>query len=51
MLIHQPHGGVEGQTADVGLAASEFAEMRDRMIAILVRHTGQPEAPEAVAAG
>jgi ATP-dependent Clp protease protease subunit len=44
VLIHQPHGGVQGQTADIELAASEFAEMRDRMIAILVRHTGQPEA-------
>ncbi len=41
VLIHQPHGGVQGQTADIELAASEFAEMRDRMIGILVRHTGQ----------
>ena len=44
VLIHQPHGGVQGQTADIELHAREFAEMRDRMIGILVRHTGQPEA-------
>lgn len=44
VLIHQPHGGVQGQTADIELHAREFAQMRDRMIGILVAHTGQPEA-------
>jgi ATP-dependent Clp protease protease subunit len=43
VLIHQPHGGVQGQTTDIELHAREFAQMRDRMIGILVAHTGQPE--------
>ncbi len=42
VLIHQPHGGMQGQTTDLELAAREFAEMRDRMVHILAHHTGQP---------
>lgn len=41
VLIHQPHGGVQGQTADIELHAREFAEMRERMVKILAEHTGQ----------
>jgi ATP-dependent Clp protease protease subunit len=41
-LIHQPHGGAQGQTTDVELAAKEMAFMRQRMNEILSRHTGQP---------
>jgi len=42
ILIHQPHGGVQGQTTDVELAAKEMAFMRQRMNEILANHTGQP---------
>ncbi|MGH9138276.1 MAG: ATP-dependent Clp protease proteolytic subunit [Acidimicrobiales bacterium] len=42
VLIHQPHGGVQGQTADIEVHAREFAVMRERMVDILAHHTGQP---------
>jgi ATP-dependent Clp protease protease subunit len=42
VLIHQPHGGVQGQTTDIEVHAREFTVMRDRMINILAHHTGQP---------
>jgi ATP-dependent Clp protease protease subunit len=42
VLIHQPHGGAQGQTTDVELAAKEMVFMRHRMTEILAEHTGQP---------
>jgi ATP-dependent Clp protease protease subunit len=42
VLIHQPHGGVQGQTVDMELAVKEMVEMRERMVDILVKATGQP---------
>jgi ATP-dependent Clp protease protease subunit len=41
VLIHQPHGGAQGQSTDIELAAREMAIMRERMVGILVHHTGQ----------
>ena len=41
VLIHQPHGGVQGQSTDLELAVTEIVEMRRRMIDILVDATGQ----------
>jgi ATP-dependent Clp protease protease subunit len=43
VLIHQPHGGAQGQSTDLELAVAEIVEMRRRMVDILVRHTGQDE--------
>jgi ATP-dependent Clp protease protease subunit len=43
VLIHQPHGGMEGQTSDLERAVSEVVEMRRRMVQILVERTGQTE--------
>jgi ATP-dependent Clp protease protease subunit len=42
VLIHQPHGGAQGQSTDLELAVAEMVEMRRRMIDILVDSTGQP---------
>ena len=42
VLIHQPHGGAQGQSSDLEIAAREMVEMRERMVKILVHHTGQP---------
>ena len=42
VLIHQPHGGAQGQSTDLEIAAKEMVEMRERMVGILVHHTGQP---------
>jgi ATP-dependent Clp protease, protease subunit len=41
VLIHQPHGGAQGQSTDMELAVAEMVEMRRRMIDILVQGTGQ----------
>jgi ATP-dependent Clp protease, protease subunit len=48
VLIHQPHGGAQGQSTDMELAVKEMVEMRTRMVDILVRATGQT--PERITA-
>jgi ATP-dependent Clp protease protease subunit len=42
VLIHQPHGGAQGQSIDMELAVREMVEMRERMVDILTAATGQP---------
>jgi ATP-dependent Clp protease protease subunit len=42
VLIHQPHGGAQGQSSDLERAVAEMVEMRRRMVQILADHTGQP---------
>ena len=44
VLIHQPHGGAQGQSTDLELQIAEVVEMRRRMVDILVRSTHQSEA-------
>jgi ATP-dependent Clp protease protease subunit len=41
VLIHQPHGGAQGQSTDLELAVAEMVEMRRRMVQILAESTGQ----------
>src|SRR5690606_3060569 len=41
VLIHQPHGGAQGQSTDLEIQIRETVEMRDRMVDILVAATGQ----------
>ena len=41
VLIHQPHGGAQGQQIDIEIQAREITFMRQRMEEILVEHTGQ----------
>jgi ATP-dependent Clp protease, protease subunit len=41
VLIHQPHGGAQGQSIDMELAVKEMVEMRERMVDILVTATRQ----------
>jgi ATP-dependent Clp protease, protease subunit len=43
VLIHQPHGGAQGQSTDLELQVAEVVEMRRRMVDILVASTGQSE--------
>jgi len=38
--VHQPLGGVQGQAADIEIAAKEILRMRDLINKILMRHTG-----------
>jgi ATP-dependent Clp protease protease subunit len=42
VLIHQPHGGAQGQSTDIEIQVREMVEMRERMVDILVTATGQP---------
>jgi ATP-dependent Clp protease, protease subunit len=41
ILIHQPSGGFEGQSADVEIHAREILELRERIESIYIRHSGQ----------
>jgi len=40
--MHQAFGGVQGQAADIAIAAKEILRIQDRIRDILVKHTGQP---------
>ena len=42
MMIHQPLGGFQGQATDIDIHAQEILRVRDKLNAILVKHTGQP---------
>ncbi|MDD5155355.1 MAG: ATP-dependent Clp endopeptidase proteolytic subunit ClpP [Candidatus Omnitrophica bacterium] len=42
IMIHQPWGGIEGVAADISIHAKEILKMRDKINAILSKHTGQP---------
>jgi ATP-dependent Clp protease protease subunit len=41
VLLHQPHGGVEGQSADIEIHAREIARQRRRVEELLAEHTGR----------
>ena len=42
ILIHQPSGGFQGQSTDIGIHAEEALKLRRRMEEIYAEHTGQP---------
>jgi ATP-dependent Clp protease protease subunit len=41
ILIHQPHGGAQGQAVDIALQAKEIVRMRETLDELLAYHTGQ----------
>jgi ATP-dependent Clp protease protease subunit len=41
ILLHQPHGGYQGQTTDIQIHAKEAMELRRRMEEIYAQHTGR----------
>ena len=41
ILLHQPHGGVEGQAVDIEIQAKEIVRNRELMSEIIAKHTGQ----------
>jgi ATP-dependent Clp protease, protease subunit len=41
IMIHQPHGGAQGQAVDIEIQAREILELRERLNKILAKHTGQ----------
>ena len=42
ILIHQPHGGFQGQSTDIQIHAKESLALRRRMEEIYAEHTGRP---------
>jgi ATP-dependent Clp protease protease subunit len=42
ILMHQPHGAVQGVATDIAIQAEQFAYMRRTMAERLAMHTGQP---------
>jgi ATP-dependent Clp protease protease subunit len=48
ILIHQPHGGAEGQSTDIQIQAREMQFARDRTEELLALHTGQAREQIAV---
>lgn len=43
VMIHQPWGGVEGQSSDIAIHAKEILRLKKLSIDILARHTGKKE--------
>ena len=41
ILIHQPHGGAEGQSVDIEIQAREISRIRDLLDELLAENTGQ----------
>lgn len=42
ILLHQPMGGVSGQTVDIEIHAREMVTVREQLNRIISNHTGQP---------
>lgn len=42
VMIHQPYGGVYGQTSDIQIQAEQILKDKRRLTEILAAHTGQP---------
>lgn len=41
IMIHQPHGGAQGQASDIEIQAKEILRLRARLNEIYVKHTGR----------
>src|ERR671918_599243 len=41
VMLHQPHGGAQGQASDIEIQARLIVQMREQLNQILVHHTGQ----------
>jgi ATP-dependent Clp protease protease subunit len=41
VMIHQPWGGVQGVAADINIQAREIQNLKERLNAILAKHTGK----------
>lgn len=42
VMIHQPHGGAEGQVTDIQIQAKEIQNSKDKLNSILASCTGKP---------
>lgn len=41
VMLHQPHGGAQGQASDIEIQARLIVQMREQLNQILAQHTGQ----------
>jgi ATP-dependent Clp protease protease subunit len=41
VLLHQPHGGAEGQAVDIEIQAKEIVRSRELLDHLISQHTGQ----------
>jgi ATP-dependent Clp protease protease subunit len=41
VMLHQPHGGAQGQASDIEIQAKLIVQMREQLNQILADHTGQ----------
>ena len=41
VMLHQPHGGAQGQASDIEIQARLIVQMREQLNQILSQHTGQ----------
>ncbi len=41
VMLHQPHGGAQGQATDIEIQARLIVQMREQLNRILAEHTGQ----------
>lgn len=42
IMIHQPMGETQGQSTDIAIYMKEIVELKQKLNAIIARHTGQP---------
>ncbi len=42
VMIHQPHGGAEGQASDIEISAKRIIKSRETLNKMLAKNTGQP---------
>ena len=42
VLLHQPHGGAQGQAVDIEIQAKEITRYRKLLEELIAEHTGQP---------
>lgn len=41
IMIHQPHGGIQGTAADIEIQAKEILRLRERIVDLLASYTGK----------
>ncbi|WP_010276659.1 ATP-dependent Clp endopeptidase proteolytic subunit ClpP [Paenibacillus senegalensis] len=42
IMIHQPHGGAQGQASDIAISARRILQVREKIVKITSERTGQP---------
>jgi ATP-dependent Clp protease protease subunit len=41
-MIHQPHGGAQGQSVDIEIATRQYVQLRHELYEIISLHSGTP---------